>query len=147
MPTDRLCAASLGAGLAIEPSELVALARGVFEASGPLVGERDAEVETGTVGRHLQARLQLANRAVDIAAVEQRLAERLPRGEGVRRGSHRLSGDRQRGGGVALLQVLERHLHQRPGMPRLDVELALELLDRLLTLLLEQEHAEGIVDV
>ena len=48
---------------------------------------------------------------------------------------------------VAALQVLERDLHQRPGVPGLQLELPLEFLDRLVGLLLEQEHAVGVVHV
>ena len=50
-------------------------------------------------------------------------------------------------GGVAALQVFVGNLHQRPRVPRLQLELALEFLDGLVGLLLKQEDAVGVVHV
>ena len=143
----RLRPTALRPGEPVEPCELLALARGVIEPSRTLIRARDREMKPGAVRCHLQAGLQFADGSLGIAGIEQRLAQRLARRERVRGRRNRLLRDRQRRCRISLLEVLERHLHQRPGMIGLEIELALELLDRLLTLFLEQEDPVGVVHV
>ena len=75
------------------------------------------------------------------------MPERLPRRERVRRRRDGLLRPRQRHRRVPEIEIVERDLHQRRRMARLQLHFPLEFVDRLLRLLLQQVHAVGVVHV
>src|SRR3954454_11015488 len=87
---DRLRAASLRPRQSIEPRELVALAGRILQPSGALIRPRQGEVQAGALRCERDPELQFLDRTIDVAGVEQRLAERLVRREGFGCRRHRL---------------------------------------------------------
>ena len=116
---DRVAAHARRAREAIEARELGLLAIGILRASGAAVGAGEREVHHRAVRRELHASLELANRAVDVAGLEQDLSQRVAC-DG-RRGRFRCRGLRPRARRleVAAADVRERDLQLRPDVMRL----------------------------